>query len=76
MERDLIQTRTVEGRCRAKTRGKQMGRPPALTPVQQKEATSRCVPIEEGFSAIPTRPTPHNGFWKIGPQRPIFLVLI
>ena len=41
VERDLIRTRTAEGRSRAKAQGKQMGRPPALTPAQQKEATRR-----------------------------------
>ena len=42
MERDLIRTRTAEGRSRAKARGKHMGRPPSLiTPEQQKEATRR-----------------------------------
>ena len=41
VERDLIRTRTAEGRSRAKAQGKQMGRPPALTPTQQKEATQR-----------------------------------
>jgi DNA invertase Pin-like site-specific DNA recombinase len=39
--RDLIRTRTAEGRSRAKAQGRQMGRPPALTPAQQKEATRR-----------------------------------
>jgi DNA invertase Pin-like site-specific DNA recombinase len=41
MERDLIRTRTAEGRSRAKERGQPMGRPPSLTPAQQKEATRR-----------------------------------
>jgi len=41
VERDLIRTRTAEGRGRAKARGKHMGRPPSLTPEQQKEATRR-----------------------------------
>jgi DNA invertase Pin-like site-specific DNA recombinase len=41
VERDLIRTRTAEGRSRAKARGQQMGRPAALTPAQQKEATRR-----------------------------------
>src|SRR5438270_9777316 len=31
VERDLIRTRTAEGRSRARARGKQMGRPPSLT---------------------------------------------
>jgi DNA invertase Pin-like site-specific DNA recombinase len=41
VERDLIRTRTAEGRDRAKAQGKPMGRPPSLTPAQQKEATRR-----------------------------------
>jgi DNA invertase Pin-like site-specific DNA recombinase len=41
VERDLIRTRTAEGRSRAKAQGKHMGRPPSLTPSQQKEA-ARC----------------------------------
>ena len=41
VERDLIRTRTAEGRSRAKARGQRMGRPPALTPQQQAEARQR-----------------------------------
>ncbi|HVA39809.1 MAG TPA: recombinase family protein [Candidatus Binataceae bacterium] len=41
VERDLIRTRTAEGRERAKARGQHMGRPPKLTPQQQKEARRR-----------------------------------
>jgi len=41
VERDLIRTRTAEGRNRAKAQGKAMGRPPTLTPEQRKEATRR-----------------------------------
>jgi DNA invertase Pin-like site-specific DNA recombinase len=41
VERDLIRTRTAEGRSRATARGQHMGRPPALTPQQQDEARQR-----------------------------------
>lgn len=41
LERDLIRTRTAEGRSRAKVRGKHMGRPHSLTLAQQREATRR-----------------------------------
>jgi DNA invertase Pin-like site-specific DNA recombinase len=41
VERDLIRTRTAEGRARAKAQGKAMGRPPSLTPSQKKEAIRR-----------------------------------
>ena len=41
VERDLIRTRTAEGRSRAKARGQHMGRPAKLTPHQQREAIRR-----------------------------------
>ena len=41
VERDLIRTRTAEGRSRAQKRGQHMGRPPKLTPQHQKEARRR-----------------------------------
>jgi len=40
-ERDLIRTRTAEGRERAKARGVRLGRKPKLTPHQQQEAIKR-----------------------------------
>lgn len=42
VEHNLIRTRTAEGGCRAKLRGQHMGRPPKLTPQQQKEARRRA----------------------------------
>jgi DNA invertase Pin-like site-specific DNA recombinase len=41
VERDLIRTRTAEGRSRAQKRGQRMGRPPKLTEAQQAEARRR-----------------------------------
>jgi DNA invertase Pin-like site-specific DNA recombinase len=41
VERDLIRTRTAEGRSRAQKRGQHMGRPPKLTDVQKAEARRR-----------------------------------
>src|SRR5215831_11545036 len=38
--RDPVSTRTAECRSCTKAQGKHMGRPPSLTPAQQKEATS------------------------------------
>jgi DNA invertase Pin-like site-specific DNA recombinase len=38
VERDLIRTRTAEGRARARARGQPMGRPRKLTARQQREA--------------------------------------
>jgi DNA invertase Pin-like site-specific DNA recombinase len=40
-ERDLIRTRTAEGRARAKANGTHLGRPFKLTPHQQQEAIKR-----------------------------------
>jgi DNA invertase Pin-like site-specific DNA recombinase len=40
-ERELIRTRTGEGRARAKTHGVKMGRPPKMTLHQVKEALRR-----------------------------------
>src|SRR5271165_6042624 len=41
VERDLIRTRTAEGRSRAQKRGQRMGRKPKLTETQQSEARKR-----------------------------------
>src|SRR4051794_13793039 len=41
VERDLIRTRTAEGRSRAKARGAHMGRPHKLTAAQSDEARGR-----------------------------------
>ncbi len=40
-KRELIRARTSEGRARAKASGKSLGRPPKLTPHQQREAIQR-----------------------------------
>jgi DNA invertase Pin-like site-specific DNA recombinase len=42
VERDLIRTQTAEGRSGAKAHEQRMGRPPKLTPQQQKEARRRA----------------------------------
>lgn len=41
VERDLIRTRTAEGRARAKVKGKHLGRPSKLTVEQRQEALAR-----------------------------------
>ena len=41
VERDLIRTRTAEGRSRAQKRGQRMGRKPKLTEAQRAEARRR-----------------------------------
>lgn len=40
-ERDLIRTRTGEGRARAEARGVKLGRKPKLTSHQKREAIAR-----------------------------------
>jgi DNA invertase Pin-like site-specific DNA recombinase len=51
-ERDLIRARTGDGRARAVARGVKMGRPPKLTPHQQKEAVKRRDQGEETLADI------------------------
>jgi DNA invertase Pin-like site-specific DNA recombinase len=51
-ERDLIRTRTGEGRERAKARGVKMGRPPKLTQHQRREAIKRRDDGEESLADI------------------------
>jgi DNA invertase Pin-like site-specific DNA recombinase len=51
-ERDLIRARTTEGRARAVARGVKMGRPPKLTPHQQKEAIKRRDTGDESLADI------------------------
>jgi len=46
-ERDLIRTRTGEGRERAKARGVKLGRKPKLTAHQRQEAVKRGEPIRD-----------------------------
>jgi DNA invertase Pin-like site-specific DNA recombinase len=51
-ERALIRARTSEGRARAVARGQRMGRPPKLTPHQQREAIKRRHRGEESAAEI------------------------
>jgi DNA invertase Pin-like site-specific DNA recombinase len=51
-ERDLIRTRTGEGRARAVARGLKMGRPPKLTPHQRQEVIKRRDQGEETLADI------------------------
>ncbi len=53
VERDLIRTRTAEGRSRAKAQGKHMGRPPSLTPAQTERGhqTARAGRYVAGIGA-------------------------
>lgn len=51
-ERELIHTRTSEGRLRAMAKGVKMGRKPKLTPHQQREAIKRRDYGEETLAEI------------------------
>ncbi len=51
-ERELIRTRTGEGRARAVARGVKLGRKPKLTPHQRKEALARRERGEETLAEI------------------------
>jgi DNA invertase Pin-like site-specific DNA recombinase len=51
-ERDLIRTRTGEGRARAKARGVKLGRKPKLTPHQKREVIARRERGDETLAAI------------------------
>ena len=51
-ERDLIRTRTGEGRARAKAQGVKLGRKPTLTPHQREEAKRRIKARKESVGEI------------------------
>ena len=51
-ERDLIRTRTGEGRARAKAQGVKLGRKPTLTPHQRAEAIKRKARRKETIGQI------------------------
>jgi DNA invertase Pin-like site-specific DNA recombinase len=51
-ERDLIRTRTGEGRARAKARGVKLGRKPKLTLHQKREAIARRERGDETLAEI------------------------
>lgn len=55
-ERDLIRTRTAEGRERAKARGVRLGRKPKLTPHQRREAVKGGMPAK-GWPILPAATT-------------------
>jgi DNA invertase Pin-like site-specific DNA recombinase len=63
VERDLIRTRTAEGRARAKSRGERTGRPPALSPHQKVEALQR---LAEGATPAQLAASYKVSRWTIG----------
>jgi DNA invertase Pin-like site-specific DNA recombinase len=60
VERDLIRSRTVEGRSRAQKRGQHMGRPSKLTAAQKAEARRRRA---EGATLAELARRRHRGLW-------------
>jgi DNA invertase Pin-like site-specific DNA recombinase len=68
VERDLIRTRTAEGRSRAKAHGKHMGRPPSLPGTEERGHQA----ARAGRDARRTRPQlqrqPRNDF---APHQPL-----
>jgi DNA invertase Pin-like site-specific DNA recombinase len=72
-ERDLIRTRTGEGRARAKARGIKLGRPPKLTPHQKREAIERRDSGEALTEIARTYNVSHSTIsrlkaWPLGPE--------
>src|SRR5271165_3102397 len=59
-ERDLIRTRTGEGRARAVANGVKLGRKPKLTPHQQNEARQRVAAGNETLREIARSYNVHN----------------
>jgi DNA invertase Pin-like site-specific DNA recombinase len=53
VERDLIRTRTAEGRSRAQARGKHIGRPPSLTPEQGATLQELADTYDRSISTMP-----------------------
>jgi len=60
-ERDLILTRTGEGRARAKANGVRFGRPPSLSRHQQKEAIQRLANGEAQADVARSYAVSHGG---------------
>ena len=69
VERDLIRTRTAEGRGGAKARGVHMGRRPSLTPQQQQEARQRLANGEPMADIARTYNVSHMTIRRLRPQQ-------
>ncbi len=67
-ERELIRTRTGEGRERAKARGVVMGRKPKLTPHQQREARQRVAAGEPVREVARTYNVSHSTISRLGAE--------
>jgi DNA invertase Pin-like site-specific DNA recombinase len=66
-ERDLILSRTSEGRARAKARGVSMGRPPALDHHQRREALARIEAGEHMREIARTYAVSHSTISRLKP---------
>jgi DNA invertase Pin-like site-specific DNA recombinase len=71
-ERDLIRTRTGEGRARAQARGVRLGRKPTLTVHQQREAFQRRAHGEAGADIARSHNVHHSTISRLTrpPERP------
>jgi DNA invertase Pin-like site-specific DNA recombinase len=54
VERDLIRTRTAEGRSRAKAQGKRMGRPSSLTPARRRAQGATLDELARSYNVKPS----------------------
>jgi DNA invertase Pin-like site-specific DNA recombinase len=66
-ERELIQSRTGEGRARAKARGVRMGRPPALDHHQRREALERLAAGEDVRKVARSYAVSHSTISRLRP---------
>jgi DNA invertase Pin-like site-specific DNA recombinase len=66
-ERELIQSRTGEGRARAKARGVRMGRPPALDHHQRREALERLAAGEDVRKVARSYAVSHSTISRLKP---------
>jgi DNA invertase Pin-like site-specific DNA recombinase len=62
-ERELIRTRTGEGRARAKARGARMGRPPKLTHTKSRKRSSGATPARR-CATLPAPTTSHTAQFR------------
>lgn len=66
-ERELIQSRTGEGRARAKARGVRLGRPPALDHHQRREALERLAAGEHVREVARSYAVSHSTISRLRP---------
>jgi DNA invertase Pin-like site-specific DNA recombinase len=69
VERDLIRTRTPEGRARAKARGVKLGPKFKLTPQERKEALARLAAGETTTALARAYNVSHTTISRLRPER-------